>query len=165
MTDPARALIEQLELQPHPEGGWFRETYRASLTLPGAALPDQYGGDRPAATAILYLLAAGEVSRLHRLRGEELWLYRAGPGLVLHVLEAGGGHRTHRLGAGPEAAFQAVVPGGRWFGAEPADPAGWGLVICVMAPGFDPADCAFADRDALLRAHPDHADLIRRLTP
>ncbi len=164
MHPDAARLRERLGLRPHPEGGWYRETYRADLELPAAALPAGYDGPRAAATSILYLLAGGAVSRLHRLRGDELWLHQAGTGLDLHVLQAGGHHERLPLGAGPDRRLQAVAPAGSWFGAELDDPAGWALVACVMAPGFDPADWELADPQEVLAACPAHADLITRLT-
>ena len=164
MHPDAARLQARLDLRPHPEGGWFRETYRANLQLPAAALPPGYGTPRAAATSIFYLLVDGVVSRLHRLRGDELWLHQAGPGLVLHLLHTGGHHERLPLGPGPDRFLQAVTPAGTWFGAEVADPGGWALVACVMAPGFDPADWELADRQDVLAAWPAHADLIARLT-
>ena len=165
MHADARNLIDRLGLEPHPEGGWFREVYRSHLTLPADALPGGYADARPAATSILYLLADGAVSQLHRLRGDELWLHQAGHGLQLQVLHAGGRHEQIALGAGPDQVFQVAVPAGSWVGAELPEGEGWALVACVMAPGFAEEDWELASRQDLLAAFPTYAELITRLAP
>ena len=127
MTD-AKALIEALELAPHPEGGWYRETWRA------AAPP----GERAAATAILFLLEAGQRSHWHKVDATELWLFHAGSGLRLETAaNASGPVRTVRLGGDVPAGEQpqARVAPGEWQSAE-AD-RGWALVSCIVSPGFE----------------------------
>jgi predicted cupin superfamily sugar epimerase len=153
--------IDTLGLEPHPEGGWYRETWRAGQTVTAPA------GVRPAATSIYFLLAGGAISRLHRLRQEELWCYQAGPGITLHVLEphptdpAVADHRQHHVG--PGGALQVVVPAGAWLGAESGDR--WGLVACICAPGFDFADLEFGDHSELTGRWPHHREVVDRLLP
>ncbi len=115
-------LIAKLDLQRHPEGGWYRETMRLRA-------PD---GGRDRATAILFLLEAGERSHWHRVDADELWLWHAGSPLALMIDQA-----THRLGGDPllGEAPQLLVPRGSWQAAEARD--GWALVSCVVTPGFD----------------------------
>ncbi|MDE9364907.1 cupin domain-containing protein [Luteipulveratus sp. YIM 133132] len=145
--DPAElpSWARGLGLQPHPEGGWFAETYRHASTF----RPQGYDGARAYATSILFLLLPGEESRWHRVTSDELWLHHRGGPLSLDLggngdAPAGGdGVRTVRLGSdypGGEVA-QALVPGGHWQAARPAgdEPV---LVGCVVAPGFDFADFA-----------------------
>lgn len=155
MTLPAAAqrLIDRHQLSPHPEGGWYRETWRAAATV---ATPF---GERPAGTSILYLIAGTQGSALHRLNQDEVWSYHAGPGLDLHVITDAGAHRHHRLAA--SAAHQAVVPAGAWQGATASS--GWALVGCVCAPGFAFSDLVLARRDHLLDRYPSHATLIHDL--
>jgi len=133
----AEALIEQLQLQPHPEGGWYRETWRAGVQ-PGT------DGERAAGTAILFLLKAGEASHWHRVDAEELWIWQAGDPLELRL--AAGDHAdvaSVRLGADVAngEAPQGVVPTGHWQATRPLAPDrgahGWSLVSCVVVPGFD----------------------------
>jgi predicted cupin superfamily sugar epimerase len=129
----ARAAAEAWSLAPHPEGGFYRETYRSrhSHTPPG------WPGPRALATAILYLLPTGERSAWHRVRGDELWLYQAGAPLELSVGDGKVIIGTDR-GAGQE--LQVLVPGGTWQSATPAESTSdeaWSLVACVVAPGFD----------------------------
>lgn len=150
---PAQDLILAHDLQPHPEGGWYRETWRSDLTL---ATPL---GPRPAGTSILFLVGGAHVSRLHRLRQDEVWTHHVGPGLTLHRLAPDGTHDPVRLGQGH--ALQAVVPGGWWQGAEAAG--GWALVGCVCTPGFSFEDLELGDAGSLLPFFSQHADLVRRL--
>jgi predicted cupin superfamily sugar epimerase len=164
MHDTAAELIRRLGLTPHPEGGHYRETHRDAqqvLRTPG-------GPARSAGTAIYYLLHEGACSAWHRIASDEIWHFYAGCALHVHVLEEGGIVRTHRLGdalRAPAAAYQAVVPAGNWFGAELAEPGGYALVGCTVAPGFEFSEFELADIDALLAGYPGHADLIRRLAP
>lgn len=133
---------EQLDLDPHPEGGWYRETWRSDIALH----PEGYPGPRPAATAIYFLLDAGEESRWHQVRSDEIWLWHSGGPLTLRL--GGAGDVPDEIAAveftlGPDVAAghspQLVVPGGVWQAAVPAQ-AEAVLVSCVVAPGFDFAD-------------------------
>ena len=134
MSAPAQSLdaaevIAALQLAPHPEGGWYRETWRADETLPGG---------RAVATAILFLLQAGGRSHWHRVDAGELWLFQAGAPLKLSVAEEAGACRTVVLGPDVLAgdAPQHLVPAGAWQSAE-ASATGWTLVGCVVAPAFE----------------------------
>jgi uncharacterized protein len=189
MRPTAAQMAASLELEPHPEGGYFLETYRAAQTLRTPR------GERPASTAILFLVTAGSVSRLHRLTSDELWVFQGGLPLELVTIAPDGGLRRRVLGdlgesvnspaserpptqealvGSPEGALdwlpQALVPAGSWQGARlaggphlPASRA-WALVSCVVTPGFDFADFELADREELLAELPQHAGLIRELT-
>ena len=138
------ALARQLDLRPHPEGGWFRETWRSPVSF----RPDGYDGPRCAATAIYYLLQPGEESRWHLVRSDELWFWHRGGSLALHLGGNGAkpaGSGTVLLGgdvAGGQQP-QVLIPGDTWQSAAPAadEPV---LVSCVVAPGFDFADFRLA---------------------
>jgi uncharacterized protein len=119
----AEAIIAKLGLQPHPEGGWYRETWRG---------PDV--GGRASGTAILFLLKAGERSHWHRVDADEIWLWHAGAPLVLSMGEASA--REHRLGPDvlADEAVQVVVPAGWWQAARSLGD--WSLVSCTVSPGF-----------------------------
>ena len=148
----AARWIRSLGLTPHPEGGYYRETYRGSGNV---------------ATAIYFLLEGRQVSRLHRIRSDQLWhLYAGGPLIVSAISPAGALIET-TLGGDVDAgeAPQAVVPAGHWFGAALAPAAAYALVGCTVAPGFDFADLELARRETLLAAFPRHAAMIERLTP
>lgn len=160
----AAGLIASLGLARHPEGGWYRETYRAAGTIPGALLPERCAGERSFSTAIYFLLERGEVSALHRIRSDELRHFHTGAPLTVHVITPAGEYYTLKLGSDPAAGetFQAVVPAGCWFGAETGG--AFSLVGCTVAPGFDFADFEMGRRLDLLGRFPDHAAVIRRLT-
>jgi predicted cupin superfamily sugar epimerase len=155
-------IVAQLQLTPHPEGGYFRETYRASENVAAAALPLRFGGARSISTAIYFLLEAGQCSRLHRIKADEVWHFYAGDPLDVVEIGPTGSLKTTRLGDG--LVYQHVVPAGAWFGATPAEGGRFSLVGCTVAPGFDFADFELADRAALLAEYPRHQDWIRRLT-
>ena len=162
----AEDYVRTLDLQPHPEGGWFRETYRATETIPQSGLPPRFSGARSFATAIYFLLGADTFSALHRIRSDELWHFYAGSPLAIHCLDPDGALRILRLGPDPARGetFQAAVPAGCWFGAEVAEPGGFSLVGCTVAPGFDFDDFELGRRGELCRRYPAHRALIERLT-
>jgi predicted cupin superfamily sugar epimerase len=161
-------LVRRLDLKPHPEGGFFSETYRSAERV----MRDKDGGGsaetRSASTAIYYLLSDGAHSAWHRIKSDEVWHFYAGEPLNVHVLDETGALVTHKLGNAlthADAVFQAVVPAGLWFAAECADPATFALVGCTVAPGFEFSEFELADVDALKARHPQHAALIGRLGP
>jgi predicted cupin superfamily sugar epimerase len=156
-------LIRRFDLKPHPEGGFFSETYRSA-----ARVGRGDGSARSASTAIYYLLCDGARSAWHRIKSDEVWHFYAGEPLLVHVLDHSGALVTHRLGDAlthPEATFQAVVPAGLWFAAECADPATFALVGCTVAPGFEFSEFELADVDVLKRQFPQYSDLIGRMGP
>ncbi len=159
-------IVRQLGLQPHPEGGYFRETYRASESIPAQGLDRRYGGSRAASTAIYYLLEAGQRSALHRLRSDEIFHFYAGDPLRIIEITPDGRLTETLLGADLAAGGipQHVIPAGAWFGALPAEGGRFALVGCTVAPGFDFADFELAETVALLAAFPQHEAWIRRLT-
>jgi predicted cupin superfamily sugar epimerase len=150
MHPEASQLVRSLRLSPHPEGGFFRETYRDA---------------RDASTAIYYLLAGDDVSRLHRIKSDEVWhLYAGGP-LVIAQLRADGTHTETLLGMNLDLSEvpQHVVPAGDWFGAYlPAG--GYALVGCTVAPAFQFADLQFGEAASLKRTHPKALKIIERLS-
>lgn len=163
---PAAYWVERLRMQPHPEGGYFAETYRSPETLAADALPTRFSGSRSFATAIYFLLEGHQFSTLHRIQADELWHFYAGDALDVFVISENGDLETIRLGPNPDAGdvFQAVVPARRWFGAKPVYPDGYALVGCTVAPGFDFQDFELADQAAMLADFPQHRVVIESLT-
>lgn len=159
-------LVAKLQLSRHPEGGWFRETYRSTETVPADGLPERFDGARTFSTAIYFLLQRGDFSALHRIKSDELWHFYAGAPLAIQVITPEGLHLEIKLGSRLAAGetFQATVPAGCWFGAELAGAGDFALVGCTVAPGFDFDDFEMADRKELLGLFPAHRELIRRLT-
>ncbi len=139
----AHPLIPALGLEPHPEGGWYRPTWRSSVELPA------HGGTRPSATAITFLLLSGERSRWHRVRSAELWLWQGGGTLTLRVAgraERPGPVRALTLGPDPIAGHRLshLVEPDEWQDAAPVGD-DYALVACVVSPGFDFADWTLLD--------------------
>lgn len=124
----AAEVVEALGMRPHPEGGWYVETWRA---------PEPPGGGRPAGSAILYLLEAGQRSHWHVVDAAEVWQWSAGDPLELSLWTDGGAVVRHRLGGAIEAGErpQVVVPAGAWQAARPLGP--WTLVGCIVTPAFE----------------------------
>lgn len=156
MHEEARALIDALRLQPHPEGGFYRETFRSSQRV-----VTPRGSDRSALTSIYYLLAGG-FSAFHRLGSDEVWhLYRGGP-LRLELIDPAGRHEARTLA--PNGPWQTSIPAGTHFAAHVDGEDGWALVGCDVAPGFEFADFALTTRSMLTAAYPHLAPLIAKFT-
>ena len=162
----AEYWIRAAGLKPHPEGGWYRETYRSPETVAAAGLPPRFGGPRSFSTAILFLLEGQTFSALHRIKADEVWHFHAGGVVRIEILEPAGRARGIRLGVDPVGGtvVQAVVPAGAWFGARLERPDAYALVGCTVAPGFDFADFELADRATLTQQFPQHRALIAELT-
>ncbi|MGB0130754.1 cupin domain-containing protein [Chlorobium sp.] len=160
--------IERLGLEAHPEGGFYRETYRSG---PSYDFSDAgpFRGPRNYATAIHYLLKTGERSRLHRIHSDELWFFHAGEPLDVHVFPPDGPPSSFTLGCSPDRGelLQAAVAAESWFGAchplQRAPEEGYSLVSCVVAPGFDFRDFSFAAKEPLLEKYPEFSAIIDRL--
>jgi uncharacterized protein len=164
-TRDAEYWIDKLRLEPHPEGGHYRQTYRSELMIDRSALPAEFAGERAASTAIYFMLSRDDFSAFHRLRSDEMWHFYAGSGLVVHLIARDGAYSQILLGTDPEAGeeFQAVVRAGCWFASEVRERKPWALVGCTVAPGFDFADFEMAKRAELAREFPQHRALIERL--
>lgn len=149
-------LIQRLNLRPHPEGGYFRETYRH---------PQAFGG-RALATAIYFLVTAVSPSRMHRVASDEMWHFYCGDPLEMLQLAADGASSLCRIGIDVEhgEAPQVLVPAGAWQGTRVAPGGRFALIGATVVPGFDFADFTMGERAALTRAYPDRESLIAALT-
>ncbi|HDM78760.1 MAG TPA: cupin domain-containing protein [Deltaproteobacteria bacterium] len=158
--------IERLRLEKHPEGGFFRETYRSSKKIDQCYPASRLKGSRPAATAVYFLLPGDKFSALHRLRSDEIWHHYDGTSLTIHMIDARGGYEKIFLGTDPDKDEepQAVVPAGIWFGATVNDRDSYVLVGCTVSPGFIFQDFEMARQDELLRVYPEHKEIIEMLT-
>lgn len=166
MASPGAEWIARLRLGPHPEGGFYRETYRAKETIEAAHLPARFGGRRVHSTAIYFLLPGDQISALHRIKSDEVWHFYAGSVLTLSLIHPDGRLEELRLGADPDRgqSFQVIVPAGCWYGATVDASDSYALVGGTVAPGFDFADFDLADRATLLAQFPQHRETILRLT-
>jgi predicted cupin superfamily sugar epimerase len=159
-------LATQLQLQPHPEGGYYKEVYRSAGTIPQAALGTEFSGDRNYSTGIYFLLTGSNFSAFHRIKSDELWHFYDGDMCKVYVIHLNGELEIIRLGrniANGEV-YQAVVPAGAWFASECSNPNGYSLTGCTVSPGFDFADFEMAERDSLINQYPQHAEEIKKLT-
>ena len=150
-------------MQPHPEGGFFAETYRSAEIILPDALPARFAGARAFSTAIYFLLESHNRSALHRIQSDEVWHFYAGGPLEVFVIEPDSGALTViRLGNRSDRGevFQAVVRAGCWFGSKPIAGSDFSLVGCTVAPGFDSADFELADCAKMLRQFPQHEAVI-----
>ncbi len=152
--------IKKLRLKRHPEGGYFRETYRSKEATGHSALPRRFTGSRPFSTAIYYLLESDDFSGFHRIKSDELWHHYDGCNIIIHVLSPKDGYKRIIVG---HTNPQCAVTAGNWFAAELADKKAFALAGCTVAPGFDFADFEMGKRDKLLKAFPKQARLIKNL--
>lgn len=162
----AEELVRLYDLQPHPEGGYYRETYRAKGSIPKGALPKIFKGDRNYSTAIYFLLPEGAVSKIHRIAADELWHFYLGDPLTVASIYPDGRMETVTLGQNVKAEEQVqyMVPAGCWFGAYPHPGSRFSFVGCTVAPGFDFADFEMGNRATLLQQFPHAKEIIERLT-
>lgn len=162
----AQTIIKQLGLEPHPEGGFFHETYRSCEKIAAAALPTRYGEDRSVSTAIYYLLTPDSFSSLHRLRSDEIFHFYAGDPVTMLQLHDDGRGETITLGQDITAGqrVQVVVAKDIWQGMFLNDGGAFALLGTTVAPGFDFADFETGDRGDLIRQYPDWAAMVERLT-
>ncbi|MFM1876237.1 MAG: hypothetical protein RL266_1974 [Bacteroidota bacterium] len=152
-------------MQPHPEGGWFKETYRSLASIPNGTMPD-FEGERSLATGIYFLLTQDNFSAFHRIKSDEMWHFYVGDGLVIHEIKPDGSYEEHRLGLNLDKGErpQLVIAANSWFASEVANGGTWCLVGCTVSPGFDFQDFELADRERLKAMFPVHIDIIHRLT-
>jgi predicted cupin superfamily sugar epimerase len=159
-------LIRTLNLKPHPEGGFYAETYRSAEGIAAAGLPLRYGGARAFSTAIYYLLTADSFSALHRLKSDEIFHFYLGDPVEMLVLPPESRGRVVNLGADLARGErpQAVVPAGAWQGARLRAGGAFALLGCTVAPGFEFADFEVGRRRDLQGRYPAWGDLIGALT-
>lgn len=151
----AEHFIKTLSLLPHPEGGYYKETYRSV----GKLIAEQ--GERNYSTAIYFLLEQGNFSAFHKIKSDELWHFYAGD--VLEVIEITTEGKLKITELGPSN-FQYCVPAGNWFGSRVKQGGKFCLVGCTVSPGFDFKDFEMAEREKLLKEFPEHGSVIRELT-
>lgn len=161
---PAKYWIDNLNLQPHPEGGFYKETYRSEEIL-ADNLPSRFQGPRNISTAIYFLLRSADKSLFHRIKSDELWHFHAGGTLNIYVLSHLG-LITHKLGSNLAEGdvLQVAIPANYWFGATVLEKESYTLSSCTVAPGFDFQDFELAEQANLLREFPIHQEIIMKLT-
>jgi predicted cupin superfamily sugar epimerase len=156
-VDGAKSWVRALGLKEHPEGGYFRETYRAEMKVDAPG----FEGRRSAGTAIYYLLESGQFSAFHRIKSDEIWHFYAGSPLAVHMIQDG---IYRKMEVGRSKSLQAVVKAGCWFAASVQRPRSYSLVGCTVAPGFDFRDWEAGKRSELLASYPEHSKIIEKFT-
>ena len=159
MTYSAEDLITQLQLEAHPEGGFYKSTYTASEAVA------THNGSRPIYTSIYFLLRSTDISHLHRLQSDELWYYHGGSPLTVHMIYPDGTYEAKKLGlniANGEVP-QILVPKHTIFGSSVDDADAFSLVGCMVAPGFDFEDFELFTQEELLKDYPQHETVIRKM--
>ncbi len=159
-------LVEALKLSPHPEGGYFRETYRSSEQLDSDALPERYEGSRNICTAIFYLITSDAFSSMHRLKTDEILHFYTGSPAVVFMIYPSGQSEKIILGSDIAAgeAPQVIAPRGVWFGIRAAGGGDYTLLGSTVAPGFAFNDFEMGDRKKLAAEYPQHSESIKLFT-
>jgi predicted cupin superfamily sugar epimerase len=162
----ADQLIALLDLKPHPEGGYYIETYRSSETISEEALPSRYKGRRCFGTAIYYLLTAQTFSAMHRLWSDEIFHFYSGDPVEMLQLSPDGSGRVAILGSDILNGMQprVVVHRGVWQGARLLKGGKFALLGTTVSPGFEFADYESGHRDELIKSYPQFRELIIALT-
>ena len=166
MKQNIKTIAESLNMAPHPEGGFYKETYRSARTIPRGVLGDEFTGDRNYCTGIYFLLTSQNFSTFHRIKQDEMWHFYTGSSLYVHVIDPNGNYHRQTLGINFDNGElpQYVVPAGSWFASSVKDEDSFSLVGCTVAPGFDFDDFELANRKSLIETFPDHKELISQYT-
>ncbi len=154
----------KLGLNPHPEGGYYKETYRSEGSL--LLKNDGQAKSRQYATAIYFLMETGNFSAFHRIKSDELWHFYYGDPLEVFYIDLSGVLQRILLGQNPEngETLQALVPASVWFASRPLKTGQYSLVGCTVSPGFDFEDFEMAKREELTHEFPAHQIIIEELT-
>jgi len=166
MQETIAKIIDALELQPHPEGGFYKETYRSQGEIHPESLDASYTGSRNYGTAIYFLLTSNNFSAFHRIKQDEIWHFYQGAPIKIHVINPQGDYHCQVVGTHLEAgeAPQFVVEGGYWFAAEVATKNAYSLVGCTVSPGFSFEDFEMPSRESLIHLFPQHKAIITQFT-
>lgn len=159
-------LTSSLDLKTHPEGGFYKETYRSKGTISESSLEDRFDGERNYCTGIYFLLTSDTFSAFHRIKQDEMWHFYEGSSLTIHMIDEEGKYSYQRLGLDIENGEnpQFTVPENVWFAAAVNKEEAYTLVGCTVSPGFDFKDFELAERSKLIESYPDHRKLIEEFT-
>jgi predicted cupin superfamily sugar epimerase len=161
MTDTQNAAywIDHLNLQPHPEGGFYKEVFRSAQDILRTTSPNI----KQACTSIYYLLEGTDYSGFHRIASDEIWYFHKGAPLHIHAIDRQGTYIVHELSDIPTGNLSVVISAGQWFAAELPAKTGYVLVSCAVAPAFDFNEFEMAEKEDLLLQYPQHTAVIERL--
>lgn len=164
--DRIERIIAKLNLKPHPEGGYFRETYRDSLKIDKANLGPEYSGNRNCSTCIYFLLTSNAFSAFHKIRQDEIWHFYQGSPIRLHLISPQGEYSNILIGSDLDQGQipQFVVPKEYWFSGSTINDNDYSLVGCTVSPGFDFDDFELGQRIELISSFPQHREIIEKFT-
>jgi predicted cupin superfamily sugar epimerase len=151
--------INRLQLQAHPEGGFYKEVFRSETEVmrPPSLLAKR------ACTSIYYLLEEVDFSGFHRIASDEIWYFHKGSPLHIHVIDENGEHQTHELSDDLTGNLTVVVKAGLWFAAEIPSKSDFTLVSCAVAPGFEFNEFEMAVKEQIAILYPQHSELFVKL--
>ena len=159
-------IVKKLDLQPHPEGGYYKETYRSEDIIRDTILGNEFNGSRNLCTGIYYLLESDDFSALHKINQDEMWHFYLGEAIELTMISEAGELSMVTIGNNVSngEVLQFVVPKRNWFGARLLKANSFALVGCTVSPGFDFNDFKLGEREELLNKFPQHDEIIESLT-
>ena len=165
MNPEIQGLVNKLDLLPHPEGGFYKETYRSSFSVLKSDDPNLQA-ERQLSTCIYFLITSEAFSAFHRIKQDEIWHFYAGTAIHLHMIHPDGKYEMVKIGNNFEAGEvpQAVVPATTWFASEVPKSDSYALAGCTVAPGFDFQDFELATEEKLSAKYPEHQKVIQKLT-
>ncbi|MGB1296418.1 MAG: cupin domain-containing protein [Flavobacteriales bacterium] len=159
-------LVDRFGLFPHPEGGFYKETYRSLGKISSDSLPQDIEGERNYSTAIYFLLTSESFSAFHRIKQDEIWHFYDGAPLEVHMISPEGVYSMVEVGRDFENGQQPqfMVPAGYWFGSRVKQGGAFSFVGCTVSPGFDFKDFELAEFEKLSQVFPKHTSIIEQLT-
>ncbi len=161
----SKIWIKKLGLEPHPEGGYFKEVYRSDDSFDLTNNPN-YNSQRNFSTSIYYLLEGDQFSTFHKLASDEIWHFYDGCPVELHMIDKSGEYKKALIGSNiaDNNYLQFAIKSGIWFAAKPTDPNSYSLVGCTVSPGFDFHDFQMGKKDELVSQFPKHKKIIEKFT-
>lgn len=165
MNHQAKNYIQKLQLKPHPEGGYYKEIYRAGEIILSEHLPKRYKSSRNFSTSIYFLLEGNQISHFHRLKSDEQWHFYDGSSIIIYDISENGKLNKTLLGRDIKngESLQAVIKRNAWFAAELSDKSSFTLIGCTVSPGFDFNDFELGKRDELIKEFPLYKELFYKL--
>lgn len=161
-----KEIITKFDLTEHPEGGYYKETYRSKGIIKNQSLSAQFAGDRNYSTSIYFLLTSDKFSAFHKINQDEIWHFYSGTTLKLHMISPKGDYSFVLIGNDllNNEKPQFVVPAQHWFAAEILKENSFALTGCTVSPGFDFKDFVLPKREELIALFPKHSEIIKQLT-
>ncbi|TCD28659.1 cupin domain-containing protein [Pedobacter psychrodurus] len=159
LNNTANYWINHLQLAPHPEGGYYKETFRSKNEI----IRVNESEKKNACTSIYYLLEGYDFSGFHRLKSDEIWYFHKGEPIFIHIITSKGNYDCIELSDSSSGQLQAIVEANCWFAANIPSKSGFSLASCAVAPGFDFVEFEMAKKTSLLAEYPEHEAIVKEL--